>query len=192
VNRLISLVLVFVIVGHLVAQECDELKDATPQRILEFLRADASDEAKAGCTVFAINALGQELYLPAADTLASLLDFRRPPTQMEKDGYYIKSNSRNFCPAVQSLELLGRDALPAVLKVITSSSSSGQARMNAVEVWMATYKHDAPEGVAVLRREGQASKDAISKEHLSWAVSQALKWCNPPDQERCAAAARGQ
>jgi len=169
------------------AQECDRLQKATASALVSFLQDSIADESNAECFTFAMYRLGQDRYEPSVPVLVRLLDFRRPATEREKRGYYIHMQS--IYPAVEALEEIGKNALPAVLEVIKSDSSSATARDNAVSVWMEIYKYESPKGVALLRQEAENATDNASKKTLNWAVSKALTWCNPPDEEKCKAAA---
>ena len=88
-----------------------------------------------------------------------------------------------------ALGLIGKEALPAVLRVIKTDSSSVPARENAVFVWMDIHKYERAKGVALLKQEEVKTNDVAIKERLRWAVSKALVWCNPPDEPACRAAA---
>jgi hypothetical protein len=172
------------------AQECDPLHDSTSDELVSYLRGTVPNQESGECVTFAINNLGKRRYEPAVPVLTSLLSFRRPLNKREKEGLYVHIQAIDeIYPAATALEEIGSKALPAVMDLIKENSGP-TARENAVFVWMEIHKHESPKAVALLKREADKADDANAKMNLSWAVSKALTWCNPPDEAKCKAAAQ--
>jgi hypothetical protein len=183
----LTTLLLIVSSGQILGEECDSLRSASPESLVSFLEANPTSEDNAECFTFAIQKLGEKRYNPAIPALAKLLDFRRPPDEHEKRGYYIRM--RDSYPAVDALFEIGKDALPSVLEVIKTESTSALVRENAVSVWMDINRNETPKAVARLRQEADKASDA-AKQNLEWALSKALTWCSPTDAAQCKAAAK--
>jgi len=175
---------------HSLQRECEGLLTATLPELTKYLDGVIPDEKNGDCVTWAIQRMGDERYDPAIAVLARLLDFRRPPTSREKQGIYLRMQTVwEMYPAASALDLIGKQALPAVLRVIEEDLSSSTARENAVAVWMDIYKYQKPEGIALLKqRETEASNEMV-KRRLRWAISKAQDWCSPPEKGQCRAAA---
>jgi hypothetical protein len=93
-------------------------------------------------------------------------------------------------PAAGALASMGEKALPAVLRVIESESTSAKACENAVFVWMEIYKYEHSRGITTLRHELDQTRERGLKQQLQWAVAKALDWCNPDEQDSCQKAAK--
>jgi len=158
--------------------------------LVQFLNAVRPDEKNGDCVTWAIRKLGNENYEPAISALVKLLEFRRPATEREKLGFYLRPQGIwEMYPSVGALPQIGKKALPAILGVISSDSTSATARENAVAVWMEIYRHSDqyPEGVGLLKQEEINAKDDATKQRLKWAVQRALTYCGPPQEKEGAA-----
>jgi len=122
---------------------------------------------------------------PAIGTLVKFLDFERPLNDWEKEGI---SHLEGSYPAVDALASLGPRALPAVLNVMESGSTSELSRHNAMVVWMLVYRDDLPKGVAMLAKEVEKASTDAAKQRLREAVNDAEKYCTPDDKAKCKAA----
>ena len=170
-------------------EQCRKLEESTPEALLVFLQTSVPGVDHPNCIAFALRALGNRRYAPATEVLSKYLDFRRPKTDEEKNGLYIRPQGiEQTYPATYALVMIGRDALSSVLATIKSSSSSQSARANAVFVWMAIQRDDSPKAVATMQQEAEKAPDPVSRQNLEWAASRALIWCNPPDEAQCKAA----
>jgi hypothetical protein len=178
-------------VFRLAAQECDHLRDATSDELVLYLNGVVRDRENAECLTFAINTLGKQRYAPAVSVLATLLDFRRPPSAREKEGLYLHIQGIDeVYPAARALEDIGRRSLPGALGIIKERSASATARENAVFVWMEIHKYESPKGVALLKQEADKAEDATTRLNLRRALSRAVAWCNPQDEAQCKVAAQ--
>lgn len=169
---------------------CVSLQNASPPDLLQFLNGVAPDEKNGWCVTWAIHKLGNEHYEPAITALVKLLDFRRPQTRAEKMGFYGRPQGiEEVFPASEALELIGKPALPEVLRAIEADSTSATARENAVSVWMEAYKYERPKGVALLKQEETKTSNDPMKQKLRWAAQKALAYCGEPDEAACRQAA---
>jgi hypothetical protein len=185
----------FVFTGHAMGQTgdrfenvCPSLNNAVSADLLQFLNGVTPDKENAWCVTWAIRKMGLERYEPAVVVLVRLLDFRRPPTEEEAKGFYLRSQSIDeLFPAALALEFIGKPALSEVLRAIEAESTSATARENAVAVWMEIYKqHDEhPKAISLLKQAQTNASDDAAKQKLRWALQKALIWCNPPEEAAC-------
>jgi hypothetical protein len=169
---------------------CDSLRDANVIDLFQFLSGVVPDEKNGGCVTWAIHRLGNEHYDPAIPGLVKLLGFRRPQTSEEKMGFYIRPQTTDeIFPAAEALELMGKKALPEILRAIEADGTSAVARENAIFVWMEIHKYEQPKGVALLKQEEARPSDDAIKRRLRMAVQKAVTYCNPPDAVGCRQAA---
>lgn len=136
-----------------------------------------------------IHKLGKEHYEPAITPLVRFLDFRRPQTEVDRAFHGL---SEEMFPAKDALALIGKKALPELLRTIEAATSSDTLRQNAVKVWMEIYRQsdENPKGVADLKQEEMRVKDESVKARLKWALEKALTHCNPPEWPDCQQAAK--
>jgi hypothetical protein len=169
---------------------CEVFKNASPPDLVQYLNGIVPDDKNADCVTFAIRKLGKERYEAAITILVKLLDFRRPPTQDEKKGIYERPQSIDeVFPAAFALELIGKNALPELLRAIETPSTSPRAFENAIAVWMEAHKYERPKGVALLKQKENKANSDTTKQKLTFAVQKALTYCGQPDEAACRAAA---
>lgn len=185
---------VFVIIATSIqvfaAEDCSRLQQATSDALVSYLTEVVPGETSGDCVTTAIRRLDGFRYEPAIPVLIKLLDFRRPRTELEKEGIAVRMQQIDeIYPAASGLERIGKGALPAVLETIKSPATSAIARKNAVSVWMVIHKYEHVEAVSVLKREALASADPAANQNLRWAVSEASRHCNPREVAGCRAAA---
>ena len=168
---------------------CDSLQNASSPDLVQFLKAVVPDEKNAHCVIWAIHKLGNEHHEPAIPALVRLLDFRSSRTQVEEIFHGL---SEELFPAEVALELIGKKALPEVLRAIEANSTSPIARENALSVWMEIYREsdEQPKGVGLLKQEETKANGGKVKQRLRWALQKALTHCNPPEKSACEEAAR--
>jgi hypothetical protein len=156
--------------------------------LVQFLNAVVPNETNSRCVTWAIHKLGNEHHEPAIPALVKLLDFRLPRTPVEEIFHGLSEES---FPAEAALELIGKKALPEVLRAIEADSTSAIARENALSVWMEIYREsdEQPKGVSLLKQEETKVSDSATKQKLRWAVQKALTYCNPPEKAACRQAA---
>ena len=177
------------VVGRCAAQECASLQHASPTQLVSYLDGVRPNEENAECITVAIKRLTPLRFEPAIPVLAKLLDFRRPPTKGEKFHFYLRPQiPEELYPAAGALEEIGEKALPSVLDVIKTSSST-KARDNAVTVWMEIHKYEPVKGVASLRQEAIVADDPKFTENLKLALSKAVSLCFSKGKIGCDTAA---
>ena len=167
---------------------CDSLRNAASPDLAQFLNAIVPDEKNAKCITWAIHKVGNDHYEPAIAALVKLLDFRRPPTSLEKMGYYHHPQGVwETYPSVAALPLFGSKALPELLRAIEADSTSASSRDNAISVWMEIHREndDQPKGISLLKHEESNAKDEKTRQRLKWAVQKALMYCNPTEEPDC-------
>lgn len=169
---------------------CDSQENAGLPDLVKFLSAVVPDEENAHCVTWASHKLGKEHYEPATTALVRLLDFHRPQSDGEK---LFHGLSEELFPAMEALMLIGKKALPEVLRAIEAESTSAIARENALSVWMEVYRdsNEQPKGVGLLKQEETKANDNKLQQRLAWAVQKALTRCNPSDMPACREAAAG-
>ena len=168
---------------------CPVLQNSVPPDLLQYLNGVKADEQNAWCIVWSIHQLGSAHYANSVAILVKFLDFRRPPTPLEKLGFYVRMQiTEELFPAAEALELIGDAALPEVSHVIERDSSSATTRENAIAVWIEAYKYERPRGIALLKQEEMRSNDAEAKEQLRRAMVKALAYCGPLEVAACKAA----
>jgi hypothetical protein len=173
-------------------QTCDSLRTSTSSDLISFLARVSPDNTNADCVQWAVKQLGARRYEPSATTLVKYLDFQRPLTGNEKLGFYLHPlTPDDLYPAVGALIQIGANVLPTVLQTIGANATSPKARQNAVIVLMEIYRStdEHPKGIALLHHEAINANDDATRERFSWAVSQALTWCNTPEESTCKQAA---
>jgi len=172
------------------SQTCPSLEKATSDDSVSWLSASTPDEKNAECIYAAIKKLGEAKHQTAIPALVRLIEFRRPKSDAEKLGIYIRlQDTGEKYPAVRALGEIGRSSMPAILAVISSQSTSDLSQRNAVDALMQFYQYHASEGIAVLRRQQDAASDPESKNRLMHAALIAIdKWCT--DKVACRQAAQ--
>lgn len=174
--------------------ECDSLQNAKVSDLVQLLNSSAPDYQNGDCLAWAIRKVGDDRYEPAIPALIKLLDFRRPPTGREKSGFVTHPQGIwDLYPATGALSLIGKKALPEILRIIESDSADRIANENAIFVWMEIYRRmDAqPQGIRALKEEQANAHRDRTKQRLAWTIERAVMWCNPSDQAACVRASAG-
>jgi hypothetical protein len=189
---MMSCLLSLLVSNWALGQECQSLHNALPSDLMSFISGTVPNQGNAECVAWALKALGAQKYEPAIPLLAKFLDFKRPPNDDEKNGILLHAPSIwSLYPAAGALDQFGEKALPELVSVIKSESTSNVARENAVAVlMMGTYKYHRANGVALLKHEEANTNDDSSKKRLRAAISTAVaKWCIGSEQAECKDAA---
>jgi hypothetical protein len=172
------------------AADCDFVGRASSDELVDYLAGVTPDEDNSECITLAVRRIESARYELAVPALIKLIDFRRPPTALEREGIALRPKVVDeLYPAASALERIGKSALPALVEAIESPTTSTRARENAVSVWMVIYKHNPSKGVTRLRQESTALPDSAAKENLKWALSEAQSLCDPSEKARCKTAA---
>jgi len=183
--------LLFAAVSPAGAQECAPLEGASPDELATYLDKTVRAPANEACAAFAINQLASQRYAPAAPALTKWLELRWPPSAHQKQRrFVIEREGFTVYPAAAALELMGKEALPAVLAAIKTNRGSREWMEVAAEVWMTAYKDHAPMGVALLKQESDRAQDPAVRVRSGWAAYFATWWCDPSEREKCTEALR--
>ena len=167
---------------------CSTLEASSSPDLVQYLNGVVADDNNAQCITWAIHKLGQERYEQSVTPLVRLLDFRRPQSEGEKIFHGLSDEQ---FPAKVALEMIGKKALPEVLRAIQGETSSDTLRQNALAVWMEIYREDSEhsKGVAELKEEETKATDDAIKRRLKWAIQKAVKLCGPGELIKCRQAA---
>jgi hypothetical protein len=174
--------------------ECTGLNErSSTQELLAFLRTskDLPRERQDGeCLTFAIRHLEYKPSPEAEDLLIDYLDFERPLTQAEKNGFMIHGpiTESNTYPAIGTLFTFGKSAVPALLSSIEASTSE-TFRRTATHTLMLISRDQPPMGIEYLNQratDAEPSKAARLRE----AARIAVQWCGEKYKKQCEAALR--
>lgn len=168
--------------GSLNAQNCDPLRQATSAQLITFLQYNSRSENEWPCIKFALRELGRNKAKAkeAIPVLVDYLDYERPLSEAEKNGFYLHMPSVvEMYPATDALFSLGQPAIPAMIRVIESSDDA-QKHENAVFVFMQIYRERMPEGIQKLKaasvsRAGEGFQ--LEAQRLKQSAKEALRWC---------------
>jgi hypothetical protein len=159
-------------------------------QLLSFLREakqPTSTQKDADRIVYAIGQLEYKYSPGAAKLLAEYLDFERPLTEAEHEGFMIHGplTIGNKYPATGILMTFGERALPELLSTIKISASE-TARRNASYTVMQIYRDEPPRGIALLK--GESTKvGPPGAARLRIAAEEACAWCGAKYKKQCQA-----
>lgn len=174
------------------AQQCDRFAQGYDDQLLvSFLKQELATKSDAVCIAFALRELETDHAAPvsAAPLLTEYLDFKRPLTQAERAGAFRRPpTTAEMYPASSALYLLGKSALPALLKAMSDEESTADKRRNAISTVMDIYQGNQDEGIRFLRTAGEKTKDPARAQRLAEAAKEALRWCIPEKKAACEAA----
>lgn len=172
--------------GDCQAFACKKLNGAKPDELMRYLQRRPAPPPQ-DCTLFAIEQLGFARYEPAVPLLVKYLDYPRPP-----DPGWWHSHAQDvgyLYPAANALFGVGKESIPALLRVTASPDSSDLLRMNAGDTIFALYSRDhIEEGIAVMMRASRQESDPYSRAHLDDAARYWASRCPPEHQNACVAA----
>jgi hypothetical protein len=115
--------------------------------------------------VEAINKLGEMKVASAVDDLAQLLSFRLVSQGERQTGIITEANKR--FPAVDALYLIGKPALPALVKVIENFDEQDWMSRNARYLMVAIFNGKLSEGVEYVTQAASKSSSALGSQRLS-------------------------
>lgn len=176
--------------------QCRFLKtDSSSNNMTAFLRnsLDLSPEQRdAACIEFAIRHLEYRYSEESAELLVRYLDFKRPLSQAEINGFMIKGpmTEANLYPAIGTLFTFGKLAVPNLLSAISHPLSEVTTR-NATHTIMAIFRREPVRGVELLEKQGSMSPPE-SAARFKNAAQVAVQWCSQRYRTQCEAAARSE
>jgi hypothetical protein len=114
--------------------------------------------------VEAINKLGEMKAASAADDLAQLLTFRLVSLGERLTGMRTEADAR--IPAVNALYLIGKPALPALVKVIENFDEQDLMSRNAREAIVSIFRGKRSEGVKYINEAASRSSSSLGSQRL--------------------------
>lgn len=195
--RVFAIMVFFGISSGSALGQCSALKaDASTSDLTRFLRQTnslATSERNTQCVEFALDQLNFKRAPEAVDVLIDYLDFERPLTQAEKEGFSFHGGPRNIggrYPACGALMTIGKPAIPALLSAIKAGKLP-MVRRNAAYTIMQIFRTDPVRGIETLKRETAKSEGGTPKSNLDEAAKTAVQWCDETQRGQCEAAANG-
>ena len=115
--------------------------------------------------VEAFNKLGEMKAAPAVDDLAQLLSFRLVSQGERLTGITTEADQR--FPAVSALYLIGKPALPALVKIIENFDEQDLMGRNARYVMVSIFCEKLSHGVEYVNQAASKSSSALGSQRLS-------------------------
>ena len=115
--------------------------------------------------VEAINKLGEMKAASAVDDLAQFLTFRLVSLGERLTGMRTEADTR--FPAVSTLYLIGKPALPALVKVVENFDEQDLMNRNAREDIFSIFNGKRSEGVKYINEAASRSSSALCSQRLS-------------------------
>ena len=166
-------------------QTCTALGSGAESRLIAYLTKARQNEPDKDCVVLAIRGLGNKKSLRATELLINYLDYKRPLTNEEQAGVWIRTPSRGeLYPAVTSLFSIGTGAIPSLLQAIANSERSSVKSDNAIYTLMLIHREDPVAAVKALGSSA-ATNTGIQAERLSGAAEDAAKLCLDDLRPKC-------
>jgi len=136
-------------------------QDAEVSQLITILRDSPLQEREPEKIKEAIERLGEMRATIAAEDLARLITFR----VRKMKPLNIKTEADERYPAKGALILIGKPALPALLKVIENNDKEELAHQNALSAVITIFRGDLPSGVQYLKEAAAKSQslDAIRR-----------------------------
>ena len=185
--KVMLLMAAFLIPTLSAGQECEAAKDASVEKIIEYLQHVGDDPAAAACVQVAfhhIAALPPEQAIPL---LITYLGYKRPLNESERHGFFMHGKAPDVLfPAVQELYSIGSPADPALIGFIAGNKDSlGLESKNAVYTLLLIHHGDVVSALQELHRArvSLTSDDvrdrlqAAAREAMNGAMTWALAQC---------------
>ena len=186
---LVTMVLITTAAAAAAEPRCQSLAGSDAKKLMQFLKDAQTASSDPQCVEYALRSLGDAKVLEAIPVLAAYLDFERPETEMEKLGMGgALGTIANDYPAVSALRQMGRAALPVLVQVAGSATSSTQAHKNGIYTIMKIFNRGAS-GIQFLTHSAAIAKSTDAKNRLFAAASEAVTWCTAEEKQACESAA---
>jgi hypothetical protein len=196
-TSILGLMLFSLTVSQSVAAECTALKPDTPgSDLVDFLRHSLDTPLSVRsteCIEFALEQLNFKRSSDTVPVIVNYLDFERPLTPAEKEGFSFHGGPRNIAgryPATGALMMAGKAAVPALVSAIKTDSSS-MVRRNATYTIMQIFRTEPAKGIELLKQEALTSS-AQASANLKGAAAIAVQWCNEKQRVQCEYVAHGE
>ncbi len=174
---------VLLLPASLLAQECTTLIKESDAQQIQFLKDAKRVPEETACIIYAIKNLGSDKYHDAIAILTTYLDFE----DARKSDINSPIIARVY-PATDALYGMGKQSLPALLKVLSSEKPSQKAQDNAVYTIMMIHGTNMPQGVKLIKTAADHAETSIAKEYLNKAAENAIRWCVDEERLLCEAA----
>ncbi len=173
---------------------CERLADATGEQLTSFLKESLDippAQRDNACINFAIRNLDYQSSAENAELLIKYLDFRRPLSREEKQGFWLSGlpDDETFYPTISTLSSFGKKILPDLVDIVKHSDSEIMRR-NAAHTAFDVCRGAGYEAIELLKEEASKAQ-GIESSRLNAAAQEAVKWCGSHTKERCKAAAEG-
>ena len=173
---------------RIVGQTCTELSTASTVDLVKYLNR-SKDSQKSLCVEYAIRHLGEKKSFEAILVILRYLDYRREPTQFEKQGI---ATSHGWYPATIALYEIGKPAMPFIVERLATEMTLVERR-NALETIMDISSDDFVSAVKLIRSAAQKVKgDDVriteAEVRLTEASREAARMCPPRVRPSCEAA----
>jgi len=189
-NTSVRLFTLFLLSACLFAQDqrCPA-EGSTANEAIVFLRNAKNDSSVPdACIAAAIRSLQYEHSDQVVNILTMFLDYRRPTASLE----VATGSTSEMYPAVSSLFAIGKQSLPALIKVVIANSSTKVAQDNAVRTIMLIHRDNPSAGIRFLLKEAGQSQDAGERSLLRQAANSGLRWCHGKHRAECDSALSSQ
>lgn len=163
---------------------CPDIASSQTKDLITFLERDRHT-ADPACTKKIITQLGDAQEIGAIAVLISLLEFRRPDTEAEKQ-HFLSMEDRY--PAVESLFQIGAPALPALVSTVANYKTSDLTRQNALRALEEIHREDPTKAILLLRKAANEAKTGAEAVRLEAAAKDVMKYCGKRWHDRCQAA----
>jgi hypothetical protein len=173
------------------AQQCTNVTSMTLPDVTKYLsNVDSSDQRNADCVISALHRL-KDLGTPdAISLLVKYLDFKRPLTTPEQQGFYLHAPSiSSLYPATDLLFAVGKRSVDPLLHAIAHPLTD-QQHANAIYTLMLVFRDKAPDGVRAIVQASRSGVDNAGSSNLLRAARRAAQLCVPEQRHECEAAAK--
>ncbi len=176
----------FPAVGHAQPAEpsCPKLDGAKPEKLLEYLQGDRGSLGE-DCVYVATTKLGVAGYTPAIKTLVALLDYRTQGEPGRARTGVVNQPGWPIYPAGNALFLIGKPAVPEILKVLAKSDTSDLVRKVAIFTLFEIESDEESGPVATLARASREEKDPGASQRLMDAAKETATKCRPEGRSIC-------
>jgi hypothetical protein len=148
----LQVVLLLILSCYGFAEPCP-IEHANTEEAIAFLKAARTDSrVKGACITTAIHKLYQVRSKDAINVLTMYLDYKQ-----SSEGVMTGSNMEPY-PAVAELFGIGKPALPALVQVVSRSTSTQTVRDNAIKAIMLIHRDDPRSGIKFILDEAAKSK----------------------------------
>jgi len=167
------------------APDCPVARSNDVSVLTDYLASHIHDLASRDCSVRVIRTLGKLKNPNSVRILVKYLDFRRPLSESEAKGFWIRTMSKEeLFPAIESIFKIGRPAVAALIEQLGKESNEVR-RENAIYALMLISRDDPPAAVASLRNAANRIVDKSAALRLMESARTAASLCVPEFRQKC-------